>query len=112
MFGHLAKNCRNKEGRVEEKAKITSDQFKALASRVMQCEVREVRRQEVVKQQMKCFWCGKEGHRKWECLEKNEMRKKEVALRQEIWEKVKKHCGVKGLLPREVVISMKGWMTR
>jgi len=41
-----------------------------------------------------------------------EERKKEVALPQEVWEKVKKHCGAKGLPPRGAVMSMEEWMTR
>jgi len=36
QFDHLAKNCRNKGGRVEERKK-TANRFEALASRVMQC---------------------------------------------------------------------------
>ena len=62
-FGHLAKNCRNKEGRVEEKKKSTN-RFKNLMSRVMQCGVREVRRQEVMREEMKYFVCGEKGHKK------------------------------------------------
>ena len=42
----------------------------------MQYGVREVRRQEVVEQKVKCFWCGKEEHKKWECPEKK--KRKEV----------------------------------
>jgi len=30
----------------------------------MQCGVREVRRQEVVRDVVKCFGCGEEGHKK------------------------------------------------
>jgi len=30
----------------------------------MQCRVREVRRQEIVREVVKCFGCGKEGHKK------------------------------------------------
>jgi len=33
----------------------------------MQCGVREVRRQEVVREEVKCFGCGEKGHKKWEC---------------------------------------------
>ena len=47
--------------------KTAENKFAVLGSRVMQCGVREVRRQEVVKSEVKCFGCGKEGHRKWEC---------------------------------------------
>ena len=40
------------------------NKFEVLRNQVMQCGVREVRRQEVVEQIVKCFWCGKEGHQK------------------------------------------------
>jgi len=43
QFGHLAKDCRNKRGRVEEK-KMMMNRFEALTSRVMQCGVKELRR--------------------------------------------------------------------
>ena len=62
-FGHLAKNCRNKGGRVEEKKKSTN-RFETLMSRVMQYGVREMRRQEVMRKEVKCFGCGKEGYKK------------------------------------------------
>ena len=52
--------------------KTAENKFAVLGSRVMQCGVREVRRQEVVKSEVKCFGCGKEGHRKWECPQKKE----------------------------------------
>ena len=43
QFGHMAKDCRNKDGRVEEKKKKSTNRFEALASRVMQCSIKEVR---------------------------------------------------------------------
>jgi len=113
QFGHMAKDCWNKEGRVEEKKKKSTNKFEALASRVMQCGVKEVRRQEVVSEVVKCFRCGREGHKKWECPKKNERsRKEEVAPPRDIWEKVKLHSSAKGLLPREAKMSKEGWMTR
>jgi len=48
-FGHLVKNCRNKGGRVEEKKRKVENRFEVLASRMMQCGVKEIRRQEMVK---------------------------------------------------------------
>jgi len=30
----------------------------------MQCRVREVRRQEIVEEEVKCFGCGEKGHKK------------------------------------------------
>jgi len=49
QFGHLVKNCRNKGGRVEEKKRKVENRFEVLASRMMQCGVKEIRRQEMVK---------------------------------------------------------------
>jgi len=76
----------------------------------MQCRVRKVRRQEMIKEEVKCFGCGKKGHKKWEYLKMKERRKEEVTPLQEVWEKVKKHSRVKGLPLREVTMCMKGWM--
>ena len=111
QFSHLAKNCRNKGGRVEEKKKSTN-RFEALTSRVMQYGVKEVRRQEAVREVVKCFGCGREGHKKWECPQKNERsRKKERAPQQAVWEKVKRHSRAKRLPPRGAVMCMEGWTT-
>ena len=55
-FGHLAYNYRNKKG--EEKGRlIPQNKFEVIASKVMQCGVREevkVRRQEII-EEVKCF---------------------------------------------------------
>jgi len=108
QFSHLAKNCRNKGGRVEERKKSTN-RFKTLTSRIMQCGVREVRRQEVVREVVKCFGCGREGHKKWECPKKKGSNKKEVVPPQAgVWEKVKKHSRAKGLPPRGAAVCMEG----
>jgi len=45
-FGHLVWKCR---GREKEKKVVRENRFEVLKSRVMQCGVREVRRQEVVR---------------------------------------------------------------
>jgi len=50
-----------------------------LKNRVIQCRVREVRRQEVVREAVKCFGCREVGHKKWECSQKKQKRKEEVA---------------------------------
>ena len=90
-----------------------TNRFEALGGRVMQCGVREVRRQEVVRDVVKCFGCGKEGHKKWECPRKKERsRSEEAAPSKEVWEKVKLHSGAKGLPPRGAKMSMEGWVTR
>jgi len=78
----------------------------------MQCEVKEIRRQEVVEDVVRCFGCGEKGHKKWECPKKRKRsRKEEVALQREVWEKVKKHSGAKGQSPRGAAICMEGWTT-
>jgi len=82
-FGHLACNCRNKKG--EEKGRlIPQNKFEVIASRVMQCGVREevkVRKQEMM-EEVKCFRCWRVRHLKWECpnieVEKKKRREKEV----------------------------------
>jgi len=110
-FGHLAWKCRSREERKKEK--VVTNRFEALGSRVMQCGVREVRRQEVVRDMVKCFGCGKEGHKKWECPRKEERSKsEEVAPPREVWEKVKLHSRAKGLPPRGARMSMEGWTTQ
>jgi len=76
QFGHLAKNCRSK-GRKDEKKKKGENRFEVLANRVMQCGVREVRRQKVVEDKMRCFKCGEEGHKKWECSKRRDMKREE-----------------------------------
>jgi len=65
-FGHLAQNCRNKEGK-EKRGTTPQNKFEVLSSRMMQCNVKEkmIRKQEIVK--VKCFKCGEEGHKCREC---------------------------------------------
>ena len=108
-FGHLARKC--KKEKEQKKRTVGGNRFEVLGSRVMQCGVREVRRQEVVRNVVKCFRCGKEGHKKWECLRKEEKSKsEEAAPPREVWEKVKLHLRAKGLPPRGARMSMEGWM--
>ena len=64
----------------------------------------------MIKEEVKCFGCGKKGHKKWEYLKMKERRKEEATPLQEVWEKVKKHSRAKGLLLREATMCMKGWM--
>jgi len=97
-FGHLARNCRS--GEEQKKRKVAENKFEVLRSRVMHCGVREVRRQEVVRELVKCFGCGREGHKKWECSRKKESERQEAAPPREVWEKVKLHLRTKGLPPR------------
>jgi len=97
-------------GRVEKKKKSTN-RFEALTSRVMQCGIKEVRRQETVEEGTRCFKCGKQDHKKWECPLKKESRKEEVVPLRAVWEKVKRHSGAKELPPRGAAICMEEWTT-
>ena len=77
-FGHLAHNCRNKEGKEKGKA-IPQNKFKMLTSRVIRCglEERMIRRQEEVRR-VECFKCGEKGHKCKECLLWKKEKKREV----------------------------------
>jgi len=78
----------------------------------MQCGIREVRQQVTEEVGVKCFACGKEGHKKWECPKKNERsEREEAAPPREVWEKVKLYSGAKGLPPRGARMSIEGWTT-
>ena len=106
-FRYLTRNCRS--GKEQKKGKVVENRFEVLKSCVMQCGVREVRRQEIVKEEVKCFGCGEKGHKKWECPRR---RKQEEAVPpREVWEKVKEHSRAKGLPPRGAAMCMEGWTT-
>jgi len=67
-----------------KKKPISQNKFEVIASRVMQCGVREeikVRRQEVV-EKVKCFRYWRIGHYKWECpnIEEERRRYKKIAV--------------------------------
>jgi len=75
--------------------------------------VEELRRQEVIKEEPRCFRYGGKEHKKWECLQmRKERREKEVALPQNVWRKVKKHSRAKGLPPKGAKMSMEEWMMK
>jgi len=83
-FGHLAHNCRNKSE--EEKRKsILQNRFEVIASRVMQCGVKEkveIRKQEIVEEGVQYFRCWRIGYYKWKCpvtKEEKKRRSKEAA---------------------------------
>jgi len=128
-FGHLACNYRNKKG--ETKGKLTPrNKFKVIASRVMQCGVKEgaeIKRQEMI-EEVKCFRCWRIGHYKWECPNIEVEKKREgeekavhVVRPQKVqqkgrpahpnWEKVQEHCGVENV-PKDAWILELGWMTK
>ena len=56
------------------------NRFEVLKSQVMQCGVREVRRQEIVREEVRCFACREKGHKKWECPKMKERKREEAAL--------------------------------
>ena len=81
-FGHLAYNYRNMR---EAKGRLVpQNRFEVIASRVMQCGVREeakVRRQETVEEGVQCFRYQGVEHYKWKCpniKEKKKRRSEEV----------------------------------
>jgi len=74
--------------------------------------VRDIRRQEVVREVVKCFGCREEGHKKWECLrKKKEGKREEVGPLCKVWEKVKEHSRARGLPLRGAAMYMEGWTT-
>ena len=65
-FRHLAQNCRNK--RKEGKgAEVPQNKFEILKSQVMQCGVEERIVRSIRMEAVRCFKCGKEGHKCREC---------------------------------------------
>jgi len=65
-FGHLARNCKKlKEG--VEGTVVPRNKFEVLRSRVMQCGVEEKVVRNVRMVVVRCFKCGKEGHKCREC---------------------------------------------
>jgi len=105
-FRHLARKCRSEKG--QKKKTIAVNRFEVLGSRVIQCGVREVRRQEIVREVVRCFGCEEEGHKKWECPKRKEKKREEAPPPQEIWEKVKKYSGARVLPLRGVAMCMEG----
>ena len=74
--------------------------------------MRDIKRQEVVREVVKCFGYGEEEHKKWECPRKKKKGKREEAVPPcKVWEKVKEHSGARGLPPREAAMCMEGWTT-
>jgi len=66
-----------------KKKPIPQNKFEVIASRVIQCRVREeVRRQEIEKKKVQYFRCWGMEHYKWECpnieVEKEKKRSEEV----------------------------------
>ena len=77
-FGHLAQKYRS--GKEEEKKITVGNRFKVLKNWMMQCGVKEVRRQKVAEQTIKCFLCREEGHKKQKCPKENKRKREKVAL--------------------------------
>jgi len=55
-----------------------------LKSRVIQYGIREMRRQEVVRKEVKCFGCREKEHKKWEYLNMRKRKQEEVTLPQRV----------------------------
>jgi len=65
-FGHLAQNCRKRKE--EEKGiSMPQNKFEILSSRVMQCRIEERVVRTMRTAGIRCFKCGKEGHKCREC---------------------------------------------
>jgi len=64
-FGHIAQKYRSRKE--ETKKAKPQNRFEVLKSQIMQCRVREVRRQEIVREEVRCFGCKEKEHKKWEC---------------------------------------------
>ena len=47
----------------------------------------------MAKKVIKCFKCGEQGHKKWECTRKDA--RKEIAPPQNVWRKIREHCEAK-----------------
>ena len=127
-FRHLACNCRNKNE--EEKGKsILQNRFEIIASRVMQCRVKEkveIRKQETVEEGVQCFRCQRIGHYKWEypvTKEEKKRRSKEAVCAVSLqkaqqgersayskWKKAQKYCGGENV-PEDAQLLELGWMT-
>ena len=105
-FRHLVWKCRN--GEKQKKRMVVGNRFEVLRSQVMQCGVREVRRQEIVEGEVKYFGCGEKGHKKWECPNMKKRKQEEAAPLQKVWEKVKEHSRARGLPPRGAAMCMEG----
>jgi len=88
------------------------NKFEVLESYVMQYGMREVRRQEIVREKVKCFGCRKEEHKKWECPNMRKRKQEEAVLPRKVWKKMKRHSGARGLPPRGATMCMEGWTTR
>jgi len=128
-FRHLACNCRNKNE--EEKGKsILQNRFEIIASRVMQCRVKEkveIRKQETVEEGVQCFRCQRIGHYKWEypvTKEEKKRRSKEAVCAVSLqkaqqgersayskWKKAQKYCGGENV-PEDAQLLELGWMTK
>ena len=109
-FRHLIQKYRSEEK--QKKKIVIGNKFKVLGSHVMQCGVRELRRQKIAREKVKYFECGEERHKKWECPNMRKKKQEKVALPRKVWEKVKRHSRVRELLPRKAAMCIEGWTTR
>jgi len=103
-FGHLTWKCRS--GKEKAKKMNSQNKFEVLKSQVMQCGVREIRWQKVVKERVKYFRYGEKGHKTWEYTKMKEKKREEAGPPRDVWEKLKEHCGTRGLPLQGAVMSM------
>jgi len=66
-----------------------------------------MRRQEIVREEMRCFGCREKEHKKWECSKMKEKKREKVAPLQKVWKKVKEHSRARGLPLRGAAIYIK-----
>ena len=124
-FRHLIHNCRNRKGEMKGKP-IPQNKFEVIASRVMQCRVKEeVRRQEMKEKKVQCFRCWEKGHYRWEYSNikvEKEKRSSEKAVhvvslqkaQQEerpaysLWRKAQEYSSIWGMPPRSTALEQRG----
>jgi len=68
-----------RSGKEETKKAKPQNRFEVLKGQVMQCGVRKVRRQEIVREEVRCFRYREKGHKKWECPKMKKRKREETA---------------------------------
>ena len=113
-----------------KKKPIPQNKFEVIASRIIQCGVREeVRRQEIEKKKVQYFRCWGMGHYKWEYpnieIEKEKKRSEEVVytvslqkvqqeekLAYSLQRKTQKYSGMWSIPPRSIALEQREWTTK
>jgi len=95
-FGHLARNCRNKE-REEKGIVVSQNKFEILNSRVMQYGVEGKTIRSVRTVEVKYFKCGEKEHKCRECpLWVKKEKAAHVAMPQKVQQEKRPACSAKG----------------